>query len=291
MNADLINLVDCIEHLPVLPATTVRLVHLLGDKKTPITEVLKVIQYDQNLTLQILKLCNSAYFGLIRKFRILNEAVIYLGSRQLMQLIMGLHCNAILQQPQRGYGLLTGMLWRHSTAVAIISERLGLMRENDKDTPPLGLLFTAGLLHDIGKVILDQLLSNSYLQVLDRLSKGDTSFDQAEREVLGYDHMEVGEMVMAHWQLPASIADVGRYHHEPEKYPGEDPVIRKTIHLVHFADSIALSLGLGVGYDGLQYKANNELAESYGFSIDEINKLCANVLDEIQGLTELYQER
>jgi HD-like signal output (HDOD) protein len=291
MNTELLNLVDCIEHLPVLPSTTVQLVHILGDKKTPIEDVINVIQYDQNLTLQVLKLCNSAYFGLARQISSLREAVIYLGSRQIMQIVMGIHCNAMLQQPQKGYGLLAGMLWRHSTAVALISEKLGRLKENEKNMPSAGLLFTSGLLHDIGKVILDQLLSQSYVHVLERLSDGHTTFDQAEQEVLGYSHTDVGEMVMLHWQLPSSIAAVGRYHHEPDKFGGDDPITHQAINMIHLADSLAISLGLGLGSDGLQYRPSNDLAENYGFTIEHIETISVQVLKELQSLEQLYQER
>ncbi len=291
MKAELLNLIDCIEHLPVLPATSVRLVQVLSNKNASIEEVIGVIQYDQNLTLQVLRLCNSAYFGLNRKISSMRDAVAYLGSRHLMRLVLGIHCNAILQKPQQGYGLLEGMLWRHSTGVALLAERLGRVKEHEKDMPSTGILFTAGLLHDVGKVILDQVLSESYVQVLDRVSSGSVTFDDAEREIMGYSHTEVGEMVMLHWQLPSSIAAVGRYHHNPETYGDGDPGTRQTINIVHLADALAISLGLGLGNDGLQYKPSNALAERYGYNSQCIEEICVDALRELQSLEELYQER
>ena len=205
MKAEMINIVECIEYLPVLPSTSVRLVRLLGTKSCPIDEVINVIQYDPNLTLQVLKLCNSAYFGLVRKIRSLREALAYLGSKHILQIVMGIHCNAMLQSPQKGYGLLSGMLWRHSNGVALAADRLGEKKANPEAT---GYLFTAGLLHDIGKVVLDQVLSQSYIQVLELLAAKPMRFDEAEREILGFSHTEVGEMIMLHWQLPEQVAAV-----------------------------------------------------------------------------------
>jgi HD-like signal output (HDOD) protein len=290
MKAELINIIECIEHLPVLPATTVRLVQLLSDKSTTIDQLLEVIQYDQNLTLQVLKLCNSAYFGLIRQIRSLREALVYLGSKHLMQIILGIHCNSILQQPQKGYGLLAGMLWRHSTAVALAGEAF-VKDRNDKNAPSGGLLFTAGLLHDIGKVVLDQVLSESYMQVLALLQTKPMKFDDAEREILGYSHTDVGEMIMQHWQLPEQITLVSKYHHEPETYPGDNALTKQIIELVHLADSLVLSLGLGIGNDGLQYKVNNQLAEQYGLTADMLDRISLGLVVDLQSLEQMYQEK
>lgn len=288
MKAELINVLDNIQNLPVLPATTVKLISLLSDERTSIDEILKVVQYDQNLTIQVLKICNSAYFSLNRKINSLREAVVYLGAKNLMNVVMGLHCNAMLQQPQKGYGLLPGMLWRHSTAVAIAADKL--VDKNDKAPPAAGLLFTAGLLHDIGKVILDQVLANNYLEILEKLDTTEKKFNELEREVLGYSHDDVGEMVLLHWQLPEMLACVCRYHHDPDKYPGKDPQVLHLVDLVHMADSLVISLGLGVGIDGLRYEFNPAIAERNKLTREKIDRVGSEVLIEIKSLEQIYQE-
>ncbi len=288
MKGELINFVECIEQLPVLPATTVRLIQLLNDKDTRIDQILEVIQYDQNLTLEILKLCNSAYFGLVRQVHSLRDAVVYLGAKHLMQMVLGIHCNSMLQQPKPGYGLLTGMLWRHSTAVALAADKFLVEKNHNK--PSSGLLFTAGLLHDIGKVILDQLLASRYVQILEFVNQRPISFHEAEREILGYNHCDVGEMIMLHWQLPEVMASVCRYHHNPSDYRGEDPQSRQCIDLVHIADSLVLSLGLGIGNDGLQYPFDSALAEQYCLKADKIDKIGTEVLNEITMLEQQFQK-
>lgn len=289
MKNEMADIIDGIDRLPVLPATTVRLVHLLNDRTATIEQILEVIQYDQNLTVQILKLCNSAYFGLIRKIRSLREAVIYLGSKNVMEIVLGIHCNGLLQQPQNGYGLLAGMLWRHSTAVALATERLvPTRRAEDLST---GILFTAGLLHDVGKVILDQVLAESFNQVLDHLARNPMPFDQAERQILGFSHAEVGAMIMQHWQFPAEIAAVARYHHDPAAYDGAEPQTRRLIDLVHLADCLVLSLGIGLGHDGLLYQLDGALVEQYGLGAENLDQISAQVLDDLRALEKLYQEK
>jgi HD-like signal output (HDOD) protein len=289
MKTELFNLVECVEHLPVLPATTVRLIQLLGDNTGNIDEIIEVIQYDQSLTLQVLKLCNSAYFGLVRKITSLKDAVVYMGSRHIMQIVLGLHCNSILQKPQKGYGLEAGMLWKHSTAVALATERIGRLRKDNVLSS--GILFTSGLLHDVGKVILDQVLTDSYAEVTKLVDSKSITFHQAEHEILGYSHTEVGELIMLHWKLPLSTGGVCRHNHEPHNYDGSDAITRQLIEIVHLGDSLVLTLGIGVGNDGLLYTIDNQLAEKYGLKVEDVEKISSEVLYELQQLEKLYQEK
>jgi HD-like signal output (HDOD) protein len=289
MKIEIADILNSVEQLPVLPATTVRLISVLSDNDTTINQIIEVVQYDQNLTMKILTICNSAYFGLTRKINSLREAVAYLGSRQLMQVVMGLHCNAMLQQSREGYDLQTGMLWRHSTAVALATEKI--VHYTTPSAPPAGLLFTAGLLHDFGKVILDQALAEKYREVLNYLEKTPVPFYEAEHQILGYNHMEIGELIMRHWQLPEAMAAVCRYHHEPDAYEGQDPQTRQIINLVHIADALAISLGLGVGCDGLMYRFDSEFVNQPNLTAHVIDKVGTEILLEIKSLENLYQKK
>ncbi|MFA5864563.1 MAG: HDOD domain-containing protein [Phycisphaerae bacterium] len=289
MKTTAINLVERVEHLPVLPSTTVRLICLLNDKSTTIEQIVEVIQYDQNLTVQVLKLCNTAYFGLVRRISSLREALVYLGAKNIMQIVMGIHCGTLFQQPREGYGLMAGMLWRHSTAVALIAERLA--KNYLKDGPQAGMFFTAGLLHDIGKVVMDQVLDESYAQILELLSARPMRFYEAEREIVGFCHMEVGEMITTRWQLPETIVAVTRHHHEPENYSGANELVRQAVELVHIADALALSLGMGVGNDGLMYSHSSRIVERYGMTAGQLDMIGAEVLSELQSVEQIYQEK
>ncbi|HVP11500.1 MAG TPA: HDOD domain-containing protein, partial [Phycisphaerae bacterium] len=137
--------------LPPLPTTAIKLMNVLHDPRSTLDDIVEAIRYDQAITGQVLQLCNSAYFGLSRTVTSLNDAMLCLGSVKVLQLVMSVHTNSMLSRKQIGYGLERGILWKHSVAVALaataVAQRLG--------TSMVNLVFTAGLLHDIGKVVLN----------------------------------------------------------------------------------------------------------------------------------------
>ncbi len=288
MTVEIVDIVESVEQLPVLPGTTLRLINILSDVNTSIDQVVDAIRHDQNLTAQVLKLCNSAYFGLSRQIVSLQDAVTYLGATQLLQLVFSVHCKSTFSKNQEGYGLLAGMLWKHSNAVAIASEKIA----NHKNLKPTsGLLFTAGLLHDIGKVILDQALSEHYQQVLELAETEQIRFDEAEKIVLGFSHEDIGQMIANKWQLPEEIVATTKYHHESENYKGNDDQVALVVEVVHIADSLVMMLGIGIGTDGLRYRINENLINKYELKKDYIDRLGVEVLASLEKIEKLYGDQ
>jgi len=285
MTVELVDIVESVEQLPVLPGTTLRLINILSDVNTTIEQVIEVIRYDQNLTAQVLKLCNSAYMGLSRRIVSLQDAVVYLGATPLLQMVFSVHCKSAFNRNQEGYGLLAGMLWKHSNAVAIASEKIV---NHKRLKPAAGLLFTAGLLHDIGKVVLDHILAEHYQQVLELAETEQIRFDEAERRILGFSHEDIGQMIANKWHLPEAIALAAKYHHEPENYDGDDEQARQVVDIVHIADSLVMMLGIGIGSDGLRYKINEDLINRYEIRPNYIDKLGVEVLTNLETIEQLY---
>ncbi len=278
-------IVDSIEQLPVLPGTTLRLINVLSDVNSTIEQIVDTIRHDQNLTAQVLKLCNSAFFGFSRRITSLQNAVTYLGARQLLQLVFNVHCKSTFNHSNEGYGLLAGMLWKHSNAVAIASEKISNHKQLE---PSAGLFFTAGLLHDIGKVILDSTLKEHYQQVIELATAEKIRFDEAEKRILGFSHEEVGELIARKWQLPEAIASAAKYHHCPECYKGNDEEIRQVVDIVHISDSLVMMLGIGLGYDGLMYRVDDNLIEKYRIQPEYLDSLGVEILLELDKLEKLY---
>lgn len=287
MTVQLDSVIEHVENLPALPAITVRLIQVVADPDADIGDILEIVQYDQGLTGQVLRLCNSAYFGLSRRIGTLRDALAYLGSRQLMQLVLGVHCNTVLQKEQPGYGLVAGMLWRHSATVALTAEQIG---KHVKAENP-GILFTAGLLHDIGKVILGSFLAERYQEVIDLLCQKPITFYEAEKQVLGYSHAEVGELLANRWKLPPAIVAAARYHHEPDECPDDDPHVKLTVELIHASDSLALTMGVGIGDDGLMYNIDPKLVQRYQLTDKILEFIGASVLVELEQLEDIYNSK
>ncbi|MCI0469809.1 MAG: HDOD domain-containing protein, partial [Nitrospirae bacterium] len=159
---DLRTITKDIKELPPLPEVAQKVFSLLNDPKSNVQDMVKVIQLDQAMTANILKLCNSAYFGLKRKISSLQEALVLLGQKNLHEIIMTDNSGKYYQRAGAGYSLGKGELWRHSVACALLSQIL--VRKTGLPEDPF--LFTAALLHDIGKVILSTYVKTEYDQII-----------------------------------------------------------------------------------------------------------------------------
>ncbi len=232
--------------LPALPTGAGQLIALLQDPDVNINRLIQRIEYDPGLTSNVLRLANSSYFAGPRSIASLRDAIVRLGTRRILQLVITSAVAPLARKPVRGYDLSAGQLLEHSVAVAVAAEQLAALlpvRAPDH-------LFTAALLHDLGKIVLGTFLRVRVEPVTKLAFEEGLSFDEAERRVLDTDHAEVGALLLAEWGLPSSIVDVVAQHHHPQ-HASEDPL---TTDLVHAADQLVLSSALGSGIDGLNYR-------------------------------------
>lgn len=263
-----------------LPDTALKLMNVMGDPRSTIDDIVETIKYDQAVTGQVLKLCNSSFFGLSRKVTSLNDAMLRLGTVKVLQLVMSVHTNNMLASEQRGYGLEPGVLWKHSVSVALASslfaQRLGLADAS--------LAFTAGLLHDIGKVILNEYVAEEFAEIVRRVTEEHISFVEAEQKVLGFSHEEVGGMIAEEWKLPAQITRCVRYHHVPSALDPPDPLV----DAVYLANCVCLMLGLGIGDDGLCSRADAAVLERRGLHKNELESIGAQTVIDLQRVEQLF---
>jgi len=269
--------------MPPLPDTVFRLVNVVSDPESSLQQVVEVIRYDQVLTTEVLRVCNSAYFGLPRTVESIDGAVRLLGTVKIFQLAMSVHARAMLASPLEGYGLPAGALWIHSAGVAVGAQLLA----RPMQLTQLGLLFTAGLLHDVGKTVLSEFVSEAYTEVVRRVVEDHTSFCEAEQEILGFTHPEVGARLAESWNLPESIVNCIRYHHAPDEPAVPDPLV----DAVHLADTISLLLGIGLGDDGLAYRADPAVMERHGLSETDLQTIGVDVIGELRAVQELFAKQ
>lgn len=266
--------------LPPLPDTAVKLMEVINDPSSSVDEIVEVIRYDQAVTADVLKLCNSAYFGLSRNITSLNEAMLRLGTVKVLQLVMSVHTSSILANEQRGYGLDPGVLWRHSVAVAlaasIVAQKINLTNVN--------LVFTGGLLHDIGKVVLNEYVAEEFGKILGLVKENRLSFVEAEHQVLGYSHQEIGGKIARMWKLPDPIVRCIRYHHDPGDLETPDPLI----DAVYLANCVCLMLGIGLGEDGLYYRADDAVLERNHLNERDLEDVGAQTVVDLQRVEELF---
>ena len=266
--------------LPPLPGTAVRLMNVINDPRSTVDDIVEVIKFDQAVTSQVLRHCNSAYFGLSRKVTSLADSMVLLGTVKVLQLVMSVHSNLLLSKEQKGYGLPPGVLGRHSVGVALgstaFAQRLKL--------PNGSLAFTAGLLHDIGKVVLNQYVGEEFAEIVRRITQEHVSFAEAEHEILGFSHEEIGALVAERWGLPEPIVRCIRYHHEPSAFEPPDTLV----DAVYLANSVCLLLGVGVGEDGLQYRADQAVMERHGLQESDLEMVGMAIMAELKGVEQVF---
>lgn len=239
-----------VEELPALPAVACKVMELVEDPRTSAQDVEAVLKKDQSLTAQVLRLANSAFYGIPRRITTVAEATVFLGFKTLKGVVLTASLSGMLQRKLSGYVLERGELWKHSLSVAFSAQTLA------KKTrfPRPEVAYTAGLLHDIGKLILDTYLKASYREVLERVDRTGSTFLEAEEEILGFNHAAVGAQLTEHWGFPSSLVEAIGFHHQPD-LATKDPSL---CAIVHLADWLSVTLGIGMGVDGFLYRVSPE---------------------------------
>ncbi len=248
-------IIVAVDDMPPFPQVVQRAMQALADPEYEVVGLVDILKVDQAITANILKLCNSAYFGLPRKVSSLKEAVVYLGANQLRQLLLSGAASKIFENPNAGYAVFADELWRHALATAVMAQVLRKFRRLKMDE---NTLFTAALLHDVGKVVLSNFVAEKYLTIEKMVENGESSFQEAEREVLGFDHAEIGGKIAEKWEFPESIITAIAFHHEPVRAAKEFRVLSE---LVALSNNLAVMVGYGTGVDGLACRGHGLLLE------------------------------
>jgi putative nucleotidyltransferase with HDIG domain len=264
-----------------LPTTIRKLIELTQDPDTALSEIVLVLEKDQVMVSKILKLSNSSYYGFSKQIKTISHAVVCLGYNSIKNLALTASTHSIFNKGVISYALEKGSLFKHSYSVAIGARTLA-KRIN---YPNVEEAFVMGLLHDVGKVVVDQYAKQKFIDVIRLFRKGNITFLKAEEEVLGFNHGEIGAQVAEKWNLSDDLVDSIRFHHDPQSAPDDNIAV----HIVHVADVVSELLGIGLGYDGLNYELCPESMAKLSLTPLDIETLMINVMDEFKS-EELLEE-
>ena len=256
-----------------------RVADITSNPNSSLTELVDIIKYDHAITANLLRICNSAYFGLKKKIASIKQAVAYLGLNKVASLVVLGNSADNFKKAQRGYDLNEGELWKYSVSSALIAEDLAKKKRLNN----ISLIFTSALLKDIGKVILSTYVEDSFEDINKAVQNRGLTFIDAEREVIGIDHAELGARVAEKWNFDSSMVDIIRNHHDPDKAPPDD----LSIPIVYLADSICMMIGIGVGSDGLAYRYHQDIVDRLNFSDIDLQETIANFWGKIKAVEEL----
>jgi putative nucleotidyltransferase with HDIG domain len=151
--------------------------------------------------------------------------------------------------------------------------------------PNVNLVFTVGLLHDIGKVVLNEYVAESFVEIVRKVREDRSTFVEAEQEVLGYSHQEVGAKIAEMWKLPEPMIQCIRYHHDPSKLDPPDLLV----DTVYIANCICLMLGIGLGEDGLCYRADEVVMQRHDLHESDLEVAGAQMLIDLKRVEQLFE--
>lgn len=224
----LLKLFDRIVDLTTPPESMLALIKLLGDPEAGSAEICEAIKRDPALTTRMLRTVNSSHYGLRNRVASIPMAVGLLGLREIRALAQRLHCGQLFAASGTYRNYSRRGLWRHSVAVARMSQHIAeAVGQQDVEEA-----YLAGLLHDIGWMLLDQSLRRSFCRILDRLTP-ETLPLEIEQDVLTFGHTHLGAFVTERWHMPSAVVATAEYHHTPQFCHGPH---RRTVQIVASAN-------------------------------------------------------
>jgi len=272
-------LIKEIKNLRPIAQIANQIMSIVENPNASLSDVADIIVYDPMTTANILRTCNSAYFGLSRKVESVRDAVALIGLEQIVDLVLLKSGAENLKKEQKGYGLDEGDLWRYSVASALIARDLS----EKKQLASSHMVFTAALLKDIGKVILNRFVDDSFPKIQELVQEQGYSFREAEKKVIGVDHSELGGLVASNWKFSQKMVYIIQNHHISDKQAMED--IETCI--VYLSDIICMMMGIGGGADGLAYRFHDEVVSKLGFSEKDIQGTIANFGENMAKVEDL----
>ncbi|MCX7875254.1 MAG: HDOD domain-containing protein [Melioribacteraceae bacterium] len=237
-------LINSINKLPTLPTIFTAITEAIEDPYTTNTKLANIILTDQSTTLKILKVANSPLYGFHGKIDSISDAILYIGRNEVKDIVFTLSVISMFSKEIKIKGFRPVDFWAHSIAVGVISRNVA----NAIGEKKLENYFLSGVLHDIGKIIFLEYAGEDYKKVFELVKEKNCLIKEAEKEILGITHEEVGKLLAEKWRIPESIQDVILFHDNCVKSNTSNNNL--LISIVHLSNILSHILELGYsGYD------------------------------------------
>lgn len=228
-----------IDFLPPIPAVMTELLHALSDSDIELKALAKIISKDPLMSMNVLKVSNSAFYRLPNKVTTVDHAVKLLGIKEITGICIACGAYQSLKPSQNVETFDFDDFWRHSVATGVVSRRLS----QELEILDHNVIYFLGLLHDVGKVVLDRFAHDIYKAVIKTTREENVTIREVEQRLIGASHDMVGGWLMEKWKLPWTFVDVARYHHAVKEAPEDN---KAATAIISFADRLAWLHYLGV---------------------------------------------
>ena len=280
---DIKEIINRIDTLKPIPPVATQILALAEDMSTSLSDIADLITHDPAITANVLRMCNSAYFGMRRKVESVRDAITLLGLDHIVELVLMDSISHNFKYEHDGYGLGEGELWRHAVLSSYVAN---ILTETHGRGVRKHLVFTAALVKDIGKLILGRFVAFSLEKINILVHSQGYSFNEAEKEVIGMSHEELGARMGQKWRFSEKLIYMIRHHHLAEPSARGD----SETAMVYLADTVCLMMGMGTGVDGLAYRFYSDVLQRMNLSAQDLQAVIAETSanwENIEGLLDL----
>lgn len=281
--------IESIGGLPTLPQIAGEVLSIAGNPSSSMKDLSRVIHRDPALAGKVLKIANSAFYGLRQQVGSLQLAIVVLGLKKITNLVTSVSVFNMFQKDKDDTVFNRVKFWEHSAGTGqvarILARRSGLETDGEE--------FVGGLLHDLGKIIIDQYFGEQFKEIIELMKNDETlSSEEAEKQVLGAGHSKLGGWLADKWHLPTVLVECVTYHHNPA---GASPANRAIVTVVSLANAIAKVKGVGFKSRGTyaEVAAMQEwdiLRDSAPtLDVDDVEDFLATIDSEVESVWEFVK--
>lgn len=275
------SVINNIDQLPSIPDVASKIINMVNDPNISFKKVAEEIMKDQSMTTNILKLSNSAFFSKGKEITSIDRAIVTLGLKEVKDIVIVLATKPLLDKSVVGYDLAKGDLWKQGLVVGTLSKKIAI-KKSRKDIADV--VFTGGLIHNVGKLVLALYVQSVYKDIINEVETKTISFNDAEREIMGYNHQEIGEKILIKWKFPSVLRSIVRFYADPQNAPDE---FKYEISLVHIANCLCLMGGIGIGSDGLYHEINSDAINTIKTNEKELEDWFSTIPEMINEIKDL----
>lgn len=274
-------IIKSFKDLPPMPEVVQKVRDVMADPKLGFKDVGNVLETDPAFAAGVLKLANSAYYGMSGMVNSIQQAAVVLGYKTLDQLITVMGGLKLLGKSLKGYQMKSGLLWKHSLAVAYGAKKIA-----SETNPPLESdAFAAGLVHDAGKIVLDPYVLERRDLFDEAIADENISFVDAETKILGFNHADITYELCKKWHFPeAQVTAVG-FHHDPAR--SKD---KSLPYIIHLADILAVKAGFAIDVeDADEIQIDDDILNELGLSEADIATLMEHIVKTVKDISTEMQ--
>ncbi len=274
-------LLNNVGELPTLPSIATAIMEKTMEDNVNARQIAELVEKDQALALKVLKVANSPFYRRIKEISTIRGAVVLLGFNVLKSIVLSISVINLFNEKQRR-ALDFYKFWQHSIACGVCAKSIAakVLPTSSEDA------FVAGLLHDLGKVIADQLIckQGEYAEVIEAMNRAGAEITEIELDLVGIDHASIGKYLMERWNLPGHLAKAVGYHHSLIDITDDIPT-KRLCSIIHVADMIANHLGIGMNPIQTGF-IDPSLLQQLNLSSQDIQDISISLKDNISAISD-----